>query len=179
MKRAFIIIDMQNDFIDGPLGSPQAQVIVPRIINKIRDHQQNGTTIIFTRDTHNQGYLQTQEGRNLPVPHCLENTPGWQISNPIAEAADLTSCLIFNKGCFGSIELAQHLRQEGYDHIELAGLVSSICVISNAMLIKAHLPEAVISLDATCTAGVTEEDYQASLCVMKMCHIQINHKGLI
>ncbi|MCL1852796.1 MAG: cysteine hydrolase [Peptococcaceae bacterium] len=175
MKKAFVIIDMQNDFIDGMLGSPAAQAIVPRIIDKIKTHRQKGSAIIFTRDTHGQDYLQTQEGRNLPVPHCIAGTPGWQISDPIAAAADLSACIVFNKDCFGSLELAQYLCQEGYEDIELAGLVSSICVVSNALLIKAHLPEARVTVDAACTAGVSDEDYQASLCVMKMCHVAMDN----
>ncbi|MCL2308752.1 MAG: cysteine hydrolase [Proteobacteria bacterium] len=173
MKKALVVIDMQNDFIDGALGSPQAQAIVPNVVEKIKAHQKSGSAILFTRDTHHPNYLQTQEGQNLPVPHCLEGTPGWQIAEALASAAHLSSCLIFNKGCFGSVELAQYLSREGYDEIELVGLVSSICVISNALLIKAHAPETKITVDATCTAGVADEDYKASLCVMKMCHIHL------
>jgi nicotinamidase-related amidase len=173
MKKALIVIDMQNDFIDGALGSPQAQAIVPNVIRKIEEHQKSGSAIIFTRDTHHQDYLQTQEGQNLPVPHCIKDTPGWQIFDAIASTAHLPSCLIFDKGSFGSLKLAQHLAQENYDEIELVGLVSSICVISNALLIKAHAPETKITVDAACTAGVTDEDYKASLCVMKMCHVHL------
>jgi nicotinamidase-related amidase len=174
MKKALVVIDMQNDFIDGALGSPQAQAIVPNVIEKIKNHRENGGAIIFTRDTHHQNYLQTQEGQNLPVPHCIEGTPGWQIADAVASVAHLPSCLIFDKGCFGSLELAQYLRKESYDEIELIGLVSSICVVSNALLIKAHAPETKIIVDAACTAGVTDEDHKASLCVMKMCHVHLS-----
>ncbi|MCL2297095.1 MAG: cysteine hydrolase [Proteobacteria bacterium] len=173
MRKALVVIDMQNDFIDGALGSPQAQAIVPNVVEKIKAYQKSGDAIIFTRDTHQQNYLQTQEGQNLPVPHCIEGTPGWHIADAIASSVHLPSCPIFDKGGFGSLELAQYLRQENYDEIELVGLVSSICVISNALLIKAHLPETKILVDAACTAGVTDEDYTASLCVMKMCHIHL------
>ncbi|MDR0246982.1 MAG: cysteine hydrolase [Burkholderiales bacterium] len=172
-KKALVIIDMQNDFIDGALGSSQAQAIVPSVIKKIKDHQKSGSAIFFTRDTHHPNYLQTQEGQNLPVPHCIKGTPGWQISDAIASVAHLPVCRIFNKSGFGSLELAQHLSRESYDEIELIGLVSSICVISNAMLIKAHAPETKIVVDAACTAGVTDEDHKASLYVMKMCHIHL------
>ncbi|MDR0251281.1 MAG: cysteine hydrolase [Burkholderiales bacterium] len=173
MKRALVVIDMQNDFIDGALGSPQAQAIVSNVIEKIQDHQKSGNVIIFTRDTHQPNYLQTQEGQNLPVPHCIEGTPGWQISDAIASIVHLPSCPIFNKGGFGSLELAQHLSRESCDEIELIGLVSSICVISNALLIKVFAPETKIVVDAACTAGVADEDYKASLCVMKMCHVHV------
>ncbi|MCL2872317.1 MAG: cysteine hydrolase [Betaproteobacteria bacterium] len=171
MNKALIVIDMQNDFIDGALGSLQAQAIVPRVVEKIKAHRDGA--ILFTRDTHQPNYLQTQEGKNLPVPHCIEGTAGWQIAEAVAAAVDLPSCPIFNKGSFGSLELAQYLRQKKFDEIELVGLVSSICVISNALLIKAHLPEATIIVDAACTAGVTDEDQRASLCVMKMCHVRV------
>ncbi|MDR2711429.1 MAG: cysteine hydrolase [Burkholderiales bacterium] len=174
--KALIVIDMQKDFIDGALGSPQAQAIVPKVVEKIKAHRQSGSAVIFTRDTHHQDYLQTQEGRHLPVPHCIEDTSGWQLADAIASTIDLSSCLIFNKGCFGSLELAQYLRQKNYDEIELIGLVSSICVVSNALLIKAHVPETPIVVDAACTAGVTDEDHRAALCVMKMCHIRIVNK---
>ena len=173
MNTALIVVDMQNDFINGALGTPQAQAILPLVVQRIRDHQQRGSAIIFTRDTHNETYLQTQEGHNLPVPHCIEGTAGWQISDDIAAATNLSACLIFNKGCFGSVELAQYLCQENFDEIELIGLVSSICVVSNALLTKAHLPETKISVAASCTAGITDEDHQASLCVMKMCQVAI------
>ena len=173
MKRALIIIDMQNDFIDGALGSPQAQAIIPHVLNKIREHQRNGSALILTRDTHSQDYLQTQEGQNLPVLHCVKDTPGWQICAAIAAAVDLSTCLIFDKGCFGSLELAQYLCRQDYAEVELIGLVSSICVVTNALLIKAHAPEMKISVDSACTAGITDEDHEASLCVMKTCHINV------
>ncbi|MCL1918596.1 MAG: cysteine hydrolase [Peptococcaceae bacterium] len=181
MKKALVVIDMQNDFITGALGSPAAQAIVPEVVRKIKSYAHSNSQVLFTRDTHEENYLNTQEGRNLPVPHCIRSTPGWQIAEEIIQAVeqtgDLNTCPLFDKGAFGSLELAQHLKDTGpYEEIELAGLVSSICVISNALVIKAHLPEVKLTVDAACTAGVTEEDYKASLCVMKMCHVQITNE---
>ncbi|MDR3271082.1 MAG: cysteine hydrolase [Peptococcaceae bacterium] len=173
MKKALVVIDMQNDFISGALGSAAARAIVPRVVRKLKIHSEMGSRIIFTRDTHTPDYLNTQEGMSLPVVHCVKDTPGWRIADEIATAVCLDDCQIFDKGGFGSVELAQYLRDEVYEEIELLGLVSSICVVSNALLIKAYLPEAKLSVDASCTAGITEEDYQASLCVLKMCQIQL------
>ncbi|MCL2151810.1 MAG: cysteine hydrolase [Oscillospiraceae bacterium] len=169
MKKVLVVIDMQNDFINGAIGSPAAQAIIPNVAQKIDEYKKSGNDIIFTRDTHERNYLETQEGKNLPVVHCLEGTPGWQI----ASGLNVEGCKIIDKPSFGSIELAEYLKNTDYDEIELVGLVSSICVISNALIIKAYLPEIKITVDASCTAGVTDEDYKASLVVMKMCHINV------
>jgi len=177
MRKVLVVIDMQNDFITGALGSPQAQAIVSKVADKIRAHVRDGSEIIFTRDTHHRNYLETQEGRHLPVVHCIEGSEGWEVAAELKEAAGAVEPLVFDKGSFGSLALAGYLgRGKVYDEIELVGLVSSICVISNALMIKAHLPETLITVDASCTAGVGEEDYRASLCVMKMCHVNVIHE---
>ncbi|MCL2002821.1 MAG: cysteine hydrolase [Oscillospiraceae bacterium] len=173
MKKALIVIDMQNDFITGALGSPQAREVVPKIADKIRKHLHGGGDVFFTRDTHGENYLETAEGRHLPVPHCLKDSEGWQISAALTDALGDAPVHIFDKTTFGSLDLARFLSGEGYGEIELAGLVASICVVSNALILKAHLPETAITVDAACTAGVGDEDYLASLCVMRMCHIGV------
>lgn len=175
MKKALVVIDMQKDFIDGALGSPQAQAIVPKVVDKVKTYASKGEKIILTMDTHKEDYMETQEGEFLPVPHCLYGTDGWNITEALRNLFDISQFTTFCKETFGSIELAQALK--GYDEIELVGLVSSICVISNALLIKAYWPEAKITVDAACTAGVSDDDYKASLCVMRMCHINIINEG--
>ncbi len=171
MKKALVIIDMQNDFISGALGSPEAAAIVPAVVAKIEENKRAGAEIILTRDTHTEDYLKTEEGRNLPVTHCVRGSHGWELDERVALAAG--DAVVFDKPSFGSPELAEYLKSGGFDEIELVGLVSSICVISNALIIKAFLPEARLCVDSACTAGVTDEDYKASLCVMKMCHVEV------
>jgi nicotinamidase-related amidase len=174
MKKVLVVIDMQNDFISGALGSSAAQAIVPAVVRKIKEYAQGGHIIVFTRDTHVEDYLETQEGRFLPVVHCIKNSPGWEIADEVAGAVDMSRCTVIDKGSFGSLELGQYMRENGpFEEIELVGLVSSICVVSNALIIKANLPEVKVVVDSACTAGVGEEDYLASLCVMRMCHIEV------
>ncbi|MDR0596184.1 MAG: cysteine hydrolase [Clostridiales Family XIII bacterium] len=170
MKTVLVVIDMQNDFITGALGSPAAQAIVPAVAKKIGQYKERGCEVVFTRDTHGEDYLDTQEGRRLPVAHCSKGTAGWQI----ADALDTDGCKLIDKPAFGSIELARYLKERGFGRVELCGLVSSICVVSNALIIKAHMPECEITLDAACTAGVTDEDYKASLTVMKSCQVEVS-----
>lgn len=169
MKNLLIVIDMQNDFVTGSLGTKEAQAIVPAVVEKIANYRANNSDVLFTRDTHPTFYLDTQEGRNLPVEHCIQNTPGWQIINEI----DTKSDSIFNKPTFGSVELANYVADYDYKDIELIGLCTDICVVSNALLLKAYLPEVNISVDATCCAGVTPESHHAALETMKMCQITI------
>jgi nicotinamidase-related amidase len=174
MKKALVVIDMQNDFITGPLGSPQARAIVPKVAEKLKVYED----VIFTRDTHDEQYLETSEGKRLPVPHCLKDSEGWQIAGELdVDYSDL-NIRIFDKGTFGSLELAEFLCARRFDEVELVGLVSSVCVVSNALILRTYLPETKITVDAACTAGVTDEDYRASLCVMKMCHIDIINEEL-
>ncbi|AIZ56876.1 nicotinamidase/pyrazinamidase [Candidatus Methanoplasma termitum] len=167
MRRLLIVVDMQNDFITGSLGSPQAQAIVPAVQEKIKSYRKAGDKIIFTRDTHYADYLETQEGRRLPVVHCIEGTDGHRI----ADELNTTGCKIFDKTTFGSLELAEGLGE--YDEIELCGLCSDICVVSNALILKAKFPETVVTVDAGCCAGVTEESHKAALITMKMCQVNL------
>ncbi len=169
--RVLVVVDMQNDFIDGALGTKEAVSIVPMVQKKIEEYQDNGL-IIFTRDTHNKNYLMTQEGRNLPVEHCIINTKGWEISDQLL----VTDCKYIDKPSFGSADLANIIRKETKDEIEsieLVGLCTDICVISNAMILKAEFPEVLIKVDAACCAGVTEQSHKNALEAMKMCQIMI------
>lgn len=172
MRKILLVIDMQNDFIDGALGTPEAAAVVDRVVAEIRKYP--ATNVIATRDTHGENYLDTQEGRNLPVPHCIKGTPGWELHPKIAAA--LGSAEILDKPTFGSKDLAERLaqlvRQEDLD-ITLVGLCTDICVVSNALLIKAFLPETPVRVIAECCAGVTPESHRAALATMKMCQILI------
>ena len=169
MKKLLIVVDMQNDFITGTLGSQQAQAILPNVKAKIEHYKQNGGKIIFTRDTHHDNYLATQEGKYLPVAHCIEGTAG----HLIAEELDTTGCELFDKPNFGSLELAKRVADGGYDEIELCGLCTDICVVSNAIILKAQLPETKVTVDPLCCAGVTEESHKAALLTMKMCQVRV------
>ena len=162
-----IVVDMQVDFISGALGSADAAAIVPRVVDKVRSFDGK---VIFTRDTHFDGYLQTREGRYLPVPHCIKDTNGWQICDELKGYATN----VVDKITFGSTELAGILRSDGeeIECIELCGLCTDICVVSNAMILKAEFPEVDITVDASCCAGVTREGHHAALGTMKT--VQIN-----
>ena len=163
-----IVVDMQNDFIDGALGSTEAVAILPHVKEKIENFDGQ---ILFTRDTHEANYLSTQEGQNLPVEHCIKGTDGWQI-HPTLEILRTTDAI--DKPTFGSIALV-HLLQKANDleSVELIGLCTDICVISNAMLIKAAFPEVPVTVDAKCCAGVTPASHKNALEAMKMCQIKI------
>lgn len=171
MQDILIVVDMQNDFIDGALGTAEAVAIVPHVAQKIRDFEGR---VLFTRDTHEENYMETQEGRNLPVPHCIRGTDGWQIH---PELEKLRREEPVNKVTFGSDMLGEILRkmdaEETIRSITLIGLCTDICVISNAMLIKAFLPEAEIIVDSSCCAGVTPESHRTALDAMKMCQIRV------
>lgn len=171
MKKLLIVVDMQNDFIDGSLGTPEAQAIVPRVIQKIRSWDDD---LIFTCDTHDEDYLETNEGKHLPVPHCVLGTAGQHIPREILSSRN-RPCRIIEKTTFASTELAAQLMEENplYDSIELCGLCTDICVVSNALLLKACLPETQIVVDASCCAGTTPEMHQAALDVMRSCQIEI------
>lgn len=170
-----IVVDMQNDFVTGPLGSPAAAAIVPAVVQKINSFS---GTVLFTKDTHGADYSETQEGKNLPVSHCIKGTDGWEL---IPELASLTASKegtpVFEKGSFGSPELALWLlaahKQNPISSITLIGVCTDICVVSNALLIKAFLPEVPIRVDASCCAGVTKEKHEAALETMRSCQINI------
>jgi len=169
MKKLLIVIDMQNDFITGSLGSPGAESILPNVEAKIKEYRQNGDKVIFTRDTHDDNYLNTQEGKYLPVVHCVAGTEGHRI----ASGLDTTGCDVLDKPAFGSIGLAELAVKEEACEIELCGLCTDICVVSNALIIKARLPETKITVDAACCAGATAEGHRAALLTMKMCQVNI------
>ena len=171
MQNILLVIDMQNDFIDGALGTPEAVAIVPNVREKIRNFD---GTVLFTRDTHGENYMETQEGKNLPVPHCIRGTDGWQI-RPELEELRVTEPI--DKGTFGSDELGKILRdlndEDPIGIITVIGLCTDICVISNALLAKAFLPEVPIEVDASCCAGVTPESHENALKAMASCQIRI------
>ena len=169
MKRLLIVVDMQNDFITGALGSPQAQRIVPAVKTKIEKYMQNNDEVLFTRDTHYDNYLETQEGKYLPVTHCIEGTNGHFITNELNSVV----CDIFDKPTFGSLKLAKQVADGDFDEVELCGLCTDICVVSNALILKAQLPETEITVDARCCAGVTEQSHKAALLTMKMCQVNV------
>ena len=172
MRRILIVIDMQNDFIDAALGTKEAVAIVAAVKDKIRSYP--AADVIATMDTHGENYMQTQEGKYLPVPHCIRETEGWQIRPDIADL--LTEAKIYEKPTFGSTALAADLRdlsEKEEIEIELIGLCTDICVVSNALLLKAVMPEVKISVDASCCAGVTPEKHLAALETMRSCQIQV------
>ena len=168
--KILIVIDMQNDFIDGALGTPEAAAIVPAVAEKIRQYREAGNQIVFTRDTHGEEYLDTQEGQNLPVPHCIEGSFGWEISAQLP----VENARIINKPTFGSLELADYVASfDRIDSIELVGLCTDICVISNALCLKSRLWETPIGVWKSCCAGVTPESHDNALSAMTMCQIDI------
>lgn len=165
MKKTLIVVDMQNDFIDGSLGTPEAQGIVENVRQKIKTYQENGGEIIFTRDTHTEDYLNTNEGKHLPVEHCIFGTDGWQI----ADGLEVPNVKYVDKPSFGFMKWDEYDLEE----VELVGLCTDICVVSNALIIKAAYPEISVTVDASCCAGVTPETHKAALETMKMCQVNV------
>ena len=164
--KTLIVIDMQNDFIDGSLGTKEAVQIVENVRCKIDEYRKNGDRVIFTRDTHYNDYMDTNEGKHLPVVHCIEGTKGWEIRDGlIFDGAD-----IINKPSFGYTGWGDY----DFEEVELVGLCTDICVVSNALIIKALFPEIKVSVDPKCCAGVTPESHEAALTTMKMCQIEID-----
>lgn len=182
MKKILVVVDMQNDFIDGALGTSEAEKIVPFVLAKIRQYMDEENRIYFTRDTHEKDYLQTQEGMNLPVEHCIEGTYGWQF-NPEIEALisvidQDSKDIVFEKNGFGSLRLAETIRREFKEEeleLELVGLCTDICVVTNALILKTYLPDAAITVDASCCAGVTPKSHEEALDVMRMCQVGITN----
>ena len=169
--KVLVVVDMQNDFIDGALGTSEAVGIVDKVKAKIKRQLAEGGKVYYTQDTHSPNYLQTAEGQHLPVKHCVEGTEGWKIAPGIYHEP----CQVIRKGTFGSLELAEeiaHLPQP-LESIELVGLCTDICVISNALILKASLPEIPIIVDAACCAGVTPESHRNALDAMKMCQVEV------
>lgn len=169
MKKLLVVVDMQNDFVSGSLGTKEAQTVADRAVKKVKAANEAGIDIIFTRDTHETDYLQTQEGRKLPVEHCIRGTKGWEI----IEALTPFVMQVIDKPTFGSTELAHLAAKNEYDEIELIGLCTDICVVSNALILKACLPETNVKVDASCCAGVTPESHDAALKTMTMCQVEV------
>ncbi len=168
--KVLVVVDMQYDFISGALGTAEAEAIVPAVQEKIRTAREAGTRIVFTRDTHTEDYLNTQEGKNLPVPHCIMGTNGWQIDARL----NADGCPVFDKPSFGSTELIRFLTMlPGLESVEFVGLCTDICVITNVLMLKGALPELPVSVDSACCAGVTPQSHENALAAMKMCQIEI------
>ena len=172
MRKCLIVVDYQNDFVTGSLGFAKAEQLDGRIADKIEDYRTNGCKIVFTFDTHEENYLQTNEGRNLPVEHCIRGTNGHKLYGRTAEMQK-ESDKCFYKPSFGSAELFEYLRSENFDKVELCGVVTNICVISNAVLAKTALPEAEVSVDATCVASNDDSLNKSALDVMKSLQINV------
>lgn len=173
MRRLLVVVDMQNDFIDGSLGTKEAREIVPAVVRKIEEYEAGGDEVVYTMDTHDEEYMNTQEGHNLPVPHCLKGSGGWQLWPEIGKHPGKR----FEKPAFGSLELAEYVAEAvagGCESVELVGVCTDICVISNAMIIKARVPELLVEVDGHCCAGVTPESHGNALEAMKMCQISVH-----
>lgn len=179
-QKVLVVVDMQNDFVDAALGTREAAAIVPAVCEKITNARNEGVLIFATKDTHSENYLQTREGRFLPVPHCIRGTSGWEINPDVAAA--LGDARVIEKYSFGSLQLpdaiGEALQIKGIDpkdsEIELIGLCTDICVVSNALILKARFPETDITVDAACCAGVTPEKHFAALETMRSCQIAVN-----
>lgn len=165
MKKTLIVIDMQNDFIDMALGTREAVAIVPKVKEKIQEYVANEDEIIFTRDTHFEDYLESTEGKYLPVAHCIKGTKGWEI----ADGLYVEGCKIIDKPNFGW----PNWKEEQLEEVEIIGLCTDICVVSNALIIKATFPDARVKVDPACCAGVTVESHEAALKTMAMCQVEI------
>lgn len=175
MKKALIIVDYQNDFVSGSLGFPAAPSLEENICKKAEIYQKNGDDILFTFDTHDSDYLKTEEGKNLPITHCLRASKGWQLYGKVSDYCN-GSTKSFEKNTFPSLELGNYLKQQKYDAIELVGLVSNICVLSNAVIAKAALPNAHIIVDAACTAGADPILHEKALDILEGLHVEVTHR---
>ena len=173
MKKLLLVIDMQNDFINGALGTKEAEAIVPNVVKRIQEFEGD---VLYTRDTHSEDYMETQEGKNLPVPHCIKGTPGWELCPELKALRDAGHSPVLDKLTFGAKDLPAYLETRyprGLESVELIGLCTDICVISNAMVLKAFFPELPVSVTASCCAGVTPQSHENALEAMKMCQIAL------
>ncbi len=174
MEKILIVVDMQNDFINGSLGTKEAETIVDKAVEKINNFKGD---IFVTFDTHFDNYMETQEGKKLPVSHCIKGTNGWELNEKIEKALENRNHTKIEKLTFGSVELPELIRKkfgDGEKEIELIGLCTDICVVSNALILKANFKEDKISVDSSCCAGVTPESHNAAIETMKMCQIEID-----
>ena len=177
--KVLVVIDMQKDFVDGALGSPEAQAIVPNVAAKVKDYaEMEDSLVVYTRDTHFADYADTREGRYLPVPHCIFETEGWEIVPEVLN--DQAAIAIFDKETFGYSTIAEEISyivsgelDQEIDSIEVCGLCTDICVVSNALILKANFPNIPFVVDSACCAGVTPEKHEAALEVMRSCQIDV------
>ena len=169
MKRLLVIVDMQNDFLTGALANENAERVLANVKAKLEKARLENIEVVFTRDTHFENYLSTQEGKNLPVPHCIKGTWGWSIADGLYEGNER----VFDKPVFGSIELATFVKEGGYTDVEVVGVCTDICVVSNVLLIKAYCPETAVVVDSDCCAGVTKESHESALKTMASCQVTI------
>ncbi len=177
MNKTLVVIDMQNDFLTGALRNEEAIQVADYVKEKIEKARENGETILFTRDTHDENYMQTVEGEHLPVPHCIRGTEGWEIIRELEAGKNATA--IIDKETFGSKELADFFKEHAdeTDEVEFVGVCTDICVISNVLLTKAMIPNKRIVVDAAGCAGVTVEAHDTAIAAMKACHIEIENEG--
>lgn len=184
--KVLVIVDMQNDFLSGVLGTSEAQAIVPVVIEKLKEYEQEQPLVLFTKDTHYSNYSDTQEGKILSVPHCIEGTKGWSICKDISSVVDRNpnfysysdSDIVrsrIHKNTFGSLRLAELIKkyENITDEVIFMGVCTDICVVSNVLLVKAYCPELKITVDASCCAGTTPENHLAALQIMKSCQVNV------
>lgn len=176
MKKLLIVVDYQNDFVAGSLGFPKAETLEEPICRKIASYRNAGDAVVFTMDTHGEDYLTTMEGTKLPVPHCLKDNEGWQLYGKVALLRSPHD-LVFEKPTFGSVGLMEYLRQNPYESIELCGLVTNMCVLSNAVIAKTAQPDAQILIDAACTASFDDSLHEKTLDVLQSLHCTILNRG--
>lgn len=177
--KVLVVVDMQKDFVDGALGSPEAQAIVPNVAAKVKEYAEMAEgLVVYTRDTHFANYADTREGRYLPVPHCIFETEGWEIVPEVLN--DYAAVAIFDKDTFGYSAIAEEIGyivngelDQEIDSIEVCGLCTDICVVSNALILKASFPDIPFTVDSSCCAGVTPEKHEAALEVMRSCQIDV------
>ena len=173
MKKILVVVDIQKDFVDGALGTAEACAIVDNAVKKIQNFDGK---IFVTFDTHFENYIDTAEGKKLPVPHCIKGTDGWKLNDKISAALFGKGCTAVEKLTFGSVELPKLIKEDAGDEdfsVELIGLCTDICVVSNALILKANFPEKEITVDSSCCAGVTPASHDAALTTMKMCQINV------
>ena len=174
MSKYLVVVDMQKDFIDGSLGTPEAQAVVPKVIEKIKNFP---GTVVYTRDTHDEDYLDTLEGKKLPVVHCVVGTKGWEFQDDIQKLITENRSLVFDKNTFGSTQLVGCIRgidrMAAIDEVILVGLCTDICVLANAILVRTGMPNTLVTVDASCCAGSTPEKHRNALEAMKSCQIDI------
>ncbi len=173
VKKVLIVVDYQNDFVDGSLGFEKAKLLEDNIEKKIKEYKDQKNDVVFTFDTHNDDYLETLEGQKLPVKHCIENTNGWELYGKVSQMFDIDKDVYFKKYTFGSLDLAKYLHEKEYQEVELVGLVSNICVLSNAVLAKSALPQAKIIVDANCTASFDDDMNNKALDILQGIHIEV------